>query len=75
MQKDRRDINELRETVLLCLGCGVFFVWAIAVFAATFLARPMDPQVHVIMLATVTGLLGGSVLAGRKANGNGRNGA
>lgn len=73
MPKAPRDINELREAVLLCLGAGVFLVWAVAVMASTFLGKPMDSQVHVIMLATTTGLIGGGVVAGRKANG--KNGA
>lgn len=75
MRKDRRDPNELREIVLLVLGFGVFLVWAITQLSSVFFDKHVDPAVHAIMLAVVTGLLGGSVLAGRKANGNGRSGA
>lgn len=69
MPRTRRDIHELRETFLLYLGAGVFLVWSVVVVGGFFLNRPVDAQVHVIMLATVTGLLGGSAWAGRKANG------
>ena len=75
MRKAPRDINELREIVLQALGCGVFLVWSTAVLASTFLGRPMDAQVHVIMLTTIAGLLGGAAVSGRKSNGNGKNGA
>ena len=75
MRKAHRDIHEIREAALLCLGFGVFLVWAIAVLASTFLGKQMDSQVHVIMLATTTGLIGGGIVVGRKANGNGKNGA
>lgn len=71
MRKAPRDINEVREAFLMCLGAGVFLVWSVAVMAATFLDKPMDGQVHVIMLATTTGLIGGGIVVGRKANGNG----
>lgn len=73
MRKDRRDPHEVREIVLLVLGCGVFVVWSIAVLASTFLGKPMDAQVHAVMLAAEGGLFGGAWLAGRKAekNGNG----
>lgn len=69
MRKAPRDIHELREMVLLCLGCGVFLVWSTAVLASTFLGTTMDAQVHVIMLTTIAGLLGGAAVAGRKSNG------
>ena len=72
MRKARRDPHELREAVLLVLGCGVFVVWATATMAATFFARPVDSAVHAIMLATVTGLFGGAYLAGRQVEKNGK---
>ena len=72
MRKVPRDPNELREAVLLVLGCGVFLVWAITQLGAVFFNRSVDPAVHGIMLAVVTGLFGGAYLVGRK---NGKNGA
>ena len=72
MRKGHRDIQEIREIVLLCLGCGVFVVWSIAVLTALFFGRPMDAQVHAVMLAAETGLFGGAYLAGRKADRNGK---
>lgn len=71
MRKDRRDPNDLREAVLLVLGCGVFLVWAVTQLASVFLNRPVDVAVHGIMLAVVTGLLGGAYGVGRRSNGNG----
>lgn len=70
MQKDRRDPNQIREAVLLILGCGVFLVWAVTQLAAVFFARAVDPAVHGIMLVVVSALFGGAYLAGRK-NGKG----
>lgn len=70
MRKGRPDPNDLREAVLLVLGCGVFLVWAVTQLAAVFFNREVDAAVHGIMLAVVTGLFGGAYLAGRK-NGNG----
>lgn len=75
MRKGHRDPQAIREAVLLVLGCGVFLVWAITTLAATFFERPVDGQVHAIMLATVTGLLALAGVAGYKADKkNGTNG-
>jgi hypothetical protein len=68
VRKDRREAHEIREAVLLILGCGVFIVWAITQLASVFFARPVDPAVHMIMAAVVTGLFGGAYLSGRKTN-------
>ena len=68
----RRDPPDLREAVLLLLGCGVFVVWAVTQLVSVFFQRTVDPAVHGIMLAVVTGLFGGAYLVGRK---NGKNGA
>lgn len=72
MQKDRRELSEIRETVLLVIGGGVFVVWAITHLASVFFGRPLDPAVDGILGIIVTGLLGGGYLAGRK---NGKNGS
>ena len=71
MRKARRDPIDVRETVLLSLGCGVFLVWAISQLAAVFFDRQVDAAVHGIMLAVVTLLFGGAAYAGKKAKENG----
>ena len=70
-----RDPYAKRETVALFLACLVGVVWGVTTIAATFFNRPLDGQVHVIMLATVSAMLG---TAGINAwastrNGNGKN--
>jgi hypothetical protein len=55
--------------VLLSLGTGIFLVWSTVTIGGFFLNRPVDTAIHGIMLATITGLLGGAAIAGRKANG------
>lgn len=72
MRKAGRDLDAV-EAVLLILGCGVFVVWSITQLASVFFGRPVDPQVHVIFLTVVGGLIGLAGLAGKKAsNGNGK---
>jgi hypothetical protein len=66
-----RDPKDIREAVLLMLGCGVFLVWAVTQLASVFFDQPVDPAVHGIMLAVVTGLFGGAYLVGRKNGGGG----
>jgi low temperature requirement protein LtrA len=53
------------------LGCGVFLVWAVTQLASVFFDQHVDPAVHGIMLAVVTGLFGGAYLVGRKNGGGG----
>lgn len=73
-----RDPHAVREAVALFLAGLVGVVWAVTTLASVFFSRPIDGQVHVIMLATVSAMLG---TAGINAwastrNGNGRsNGA
>lgn len=69
MRKGRPDPHELREAVLLILGCGVFLVWAVTTMVSVFGNRPIDPGIHGIMGIVATGLFGGAYLAGRKGNG------
>ena len=70
-----RDPHYLREVVALTLACGVFVVWAVTQIAAVFFNRPVDGQVHLIMLTTVSALLGSAGLSawrsGKNGNGNG----
>jgi hypothetical protein len=70
-----RDIHEIREAVALFLATLVGIVWAVTTIAGTFFNRPVDGQVHVIMLAVVTAFLGTAAIAGWKSNTNGKNGA
>ena len=71
MPRRPRDRHEIREAVLLILGCGIFVVWSVTYMASVFFDRPFDSAVHGIMLATVTSLFGGAYLSGRKAEQNG----
>ena len=68
MARPRRDANEIREAVSLFLAGLVGTVWAITTLASVFFNRPVDGQVHVIMLAVVTAFFGSAALAGRKAS-------
>lgn len=71
-----RDPHALREAVALFLAGLVGVVWAITTIAATFFERPLDGQVHVIMLAVVTGMLGTAGLSAWAGSRNGKgNGA
>lgn len=71
MRKDRRDLDAV-QAVFLILGCGVFIVWSITQLASVFFGRPVDPQVHVIFLTVVGGLITLAGLAGKRTNGNGK---
>jgi hypothetical protein len=77
VRKAGRDRNEIREAVLLALGCFIVLVWAVATLVPTLFPSPsrppVDGQVHVIALAVVVGLFGAAGLAGRRSsNGNGK---
>lgn len=75
MAEPGRDPNATRDLVVfytaVFLACLVGVVWATTTIAATFFGRPIDGQVHVIMLAVVTGLLGTAGLSTWKKGGNG----
>lgn len=71
----RHDIHEIREAVALFLAGLVGVVWAVTTIAGTFFNRPVDGQVHVIMLAVVTAFLGTAAIAGWKANNGNGNGS
>lgn len=72
MRKGDRNGHEVREAVLLVLGCFVTLVWSIAVLVPLlFPDRKVDPQVHLVMLTVAAALFGGAAVANRKANGNG----
>jgi uncharacterized membrane protein HdeD (DUF308 family) len=72
VRKVQSDANSIREAVLLSLACLVALVWAVTQLASVFFARPVEGEVHVIMLAVVTALFGSAAVAGRKSgNGNG----
>ena len=77
MRKVRRDPHAVREAVALVIACVVAGVWVVTQLASVFFNKPVDGQVHVIMLAVVTALLGTAAFSARKSderNGNGGNG-
>lgn len=73
MARRPRDPHSLREAVSLSIAAGVFVVWATVTLVSFFLNRPVDGQLHVIMLTVVSALLGtGGIAAWRGSkNGNG----
>ena len=71
MAGQRRDPHAIREAVALFLACLVGAVWAVTTIASVFFNRPLDGQVHVIMLAVVTAVLGTAGLAAWVGNRNG----
>jgi hypothetical protein len=71
VRKVGNDPKDIREAILLSLACLVALVWAVTQLASVFFGRPVDGEVHVIMLAVVTALFGGAALTGRTKNGNG----
>lgn len=72
MRKVSRDRHAVREAVLLVIGCVITLVWAATtIVSSVFPDRPVQTEVHLIMLAFATSAFGGAALAGRKANGNG----
>jgi predicted permease len=73
VRKVPHDRNAVREAVLLVIGCIVTLVWATAtIVSVAFPDRPVQTEVHLIMLAFATSAFGGAAIAGRKANGNGK---
>ncbi len=71
----RRDPYAAREAVALFLAGLVGIVWAVTTIASVFFGRPIDGQVHVIMLATVTAMLGTAGINAWASTKNGKNGA
>lgn len=72
MRKVPRDVNAVREAVLLVIGCVITLVWAtVTIVSTVFPDRPVQTEVHLIMLAFATASFGTAAIAGRKANGNG----
>lgn len=76
MRKGERDRHAVREAVLLVIGCVITLVWATATIVSTvFPDRPVQTEVHLIMLAFATASFSGAAIAGRKSsNGNGNGG-
>lgn len=63
----RRDPNEIRETVLLLLGCVICAVWVVAVLVQVVFPTHIVPtEVHGVMLILIPLLFGGAALAARK---------
>lgn len=74
MRKAQRDRNAVREAVLLIIGCVITLVWATTTIVSTvFPDRPVQTEVHLIMLAFATASFSGAAIAGRKSS-NGSNG-
>lgn len=72
MRKAARDRHAVREAVLLVIGCVITLVWATTTIVSTvFPDRPVQTEVHLIMLAFATASFSGAAIAGRKSNGNG----
>ena len=67
-----RDPHYLREAVSLCIAAGVFVVWATVTLVSLFLNRPVDGQLHVIMLTVVGSLLGTAGVAAWRGGKNGK---
>jgi hypothetical protein len=71
VRKAGRDLDVV-EAVFLILAGGVFLVWAITQLASVFFGGTVDPQVHVIFLTVIGGLITLAGLTGRKSNGGGK---
>lgn len=70
-----RDPNELREVVLLALGCVITAVWVLGVVVQViFPTHVLPTEVHGVMLVLVPILFGGAAWTARKQNGNGNGG-
>jgi hypothetical protein len=59
--------TDVKEKVLLIMGCVVVGVWTISVIMQEiFPDRVVPDRVHEITLAVIVGLFGGAAIAGRK---------
>jgi hypothetical protein len=70
----RRDPHAAREAVALFLAGLVGVVWSVTTIASVFFDRPLDGQVHVIMLAVVSGMLGTAGISAWAGSRNGKPG-
>lgn len=69
-----REQDAIREAVALTLACLVAVVWAITQLASVFFGKPVDTQVHLIMLTVVGSLLGGAGISAWRGK-NDKNGS
>lgn len=68
----RRRNDDLRERVLLAIGCVITVVWAIATLVqVAYPSHVVSGQVHLVMLTVAAGFFGGAAIQARK-NSNGK---
>lgn len=64
---NQRDPHELRETVLLVLGCFVVGAWIVAVLIqAAYPTHVVPTEVHAIAFIVSSALFGGAAVAARR---------
>ena len=67
-ERQRAHPAELRETVLLIIGCAVTFAWVVAVIVEViFPTHAVPAEVHGIMALLIPALFGSAAYQGRKA--------
>lgn len=70
-----RGPSDLREGVLLALGCFITVVWATATLVQVVFPTHLVPtEVHLVMLTVAGSFFGGAALESRKKAKNGQNG-
>lgn len=64
-----RERHELREAILLGLGCVIVGVWVIGVLVqVAFPSHVLPTEVHGIAFVVASALFGGAALAARKGD-------